>query len=116
MWTLGGSGDAGKAWMAWPPPGPFPFGAVQPSWQSIDETGWTVQSDDIDLSGAQVSVTAGGQPLSVSVTNLQGGYGSDSAISFIPQGWQTEAGTTYSVEVTGISQPIAYEVEVVDCG
>lgn len=116
MWTLDGSGDAGKAWTAWPPPGPFPFGAVQPSWQSIDETGWTVQSDDVDLSGAQVSVTANGQPRAVSVTNLQGGYGSDFAISFIPQGWQTQAGTTYSVEVSGVSPPIAYEVEVVDCG
>jgi uncharacterized protein YkwD len=116
MWTLDGSGNAGKTWTAWPPPGPFPLGAVEPSWQSIDETGWTVQSDDIDLSGAQVSVTASGQQRSVSVTTLQGGYGSESAISFIPQGWQTQAGTTYAVQITGISQPIDYEIEVVDCG
>jgi hypothetical protein len=45
-----------------------------------------------------------------------GGYGSRYAIGFNPQGWQTSAGQTYSVSVTGIATPINYEVTVVDCG
>lgn len=115
MWTLQGSGDAGKEWTAWPPPGTFPLQAVQPSWSSIDETGWTIQSDPIDLSAAQVSITRDGEDLPVVVTSLQGGYGSASAISMIPQGWTTTVGT-YHVEVTGIASPLSYDVEVEDCG
>jgi hypothetical protein len=53
--------------------------------------------------------------LPVSVTQLGSGYGSTYAISMIPMGWKTAAGTTYSVKVTGASMPIAYEVSIVDC-
>lgn len=118
MWTLGGSGNAGKQWMAWPPPGVFPVEAVNPLWfgGGIDETGWTIQSDELALDGAQVTITADGQTLPVTVTNLAGGYGSASAISMIPMGWTTTAGTSYHVEVTGAGAPISYDVHVVDCG
>lgn len=115
MWTLGGSNDAGMPWTAWPAPGPFPHEAMVASWAPVDETGWSIQSDVIDLAGAQVEITADGAPLSVSVTQLQGGYGSASAISIIPQGWVSQPGTTYDVSVTGISQPIEYQVYMVDC-
>nr|WP_255216416.1 CAP domain-containing protein [Pseudenhygromyxa sp. WMMC2535] len=117
MWTLGGSGDAGKAWTAYPPPGEFPFGAVNPLWWGggIDETGWTVQSDDIDLGAAEVSITVDGEARAVSVTSLASGYGSTSAITMIPDGWTTQSGTTYHVEITGISEAISYDVEVIDC-
>ena len=40
MWTLGGNGNVGAAWTAWPPPGPFPWAAAQLPWTSMDETGW----------------------------------------------------------------------------
>jgi hypothetical protein len=30
-------------------------------------------------------------------------------------GWDTTAGQTYAVSVTGISTPISYEVQVVSC-
>lgn len=117
MWTLGGSGNAGKPWTAWPPPGVFPAEAVNPLWfgGGIDETGWTIQSDQLDLSSAQVSISAEGQQLPVTITNLASGYGSSSAISLIPNGWTTTAGTSYHVEVTGAGAPISYEVHVVDC-
>ena len=115
MWTLGGSNDVGAEWTAWPPPGPFPFAASQLPWTNMDETGWSVQSDSIDLGGAQVEITAGGETLPVSVTPLLGGYGSDSAISMIPQGWVMTAGTTYHVRIDGVGQTIEYDVEVVDC-
>jgi len=116
MWTLGGSGSAGAAWTAWPPPGPFPAEAVDPIWwSSLDDTGWSLQSDSIDLSGAQVSVTVGGEDRPVAVTQLSSGYGSAHAVSMVPQGWTTEVGTTYHVEVTGIASPIEYDVQVVPC-
>lgn len=118
MWVIGGSGAGGNAWTAWPPPGPFPAEAVMPlGFSSLDETGWSIQSDSIDLGGAQVTITtAEGEPRPVTITPLAGGYGSSSAISMIPQGWGTEAGTSYHVVVEGVGMPIEYDVHVVECG
>ncbi len=115
MWT-GTSENAGKAWTAWPPPGPFPIEAATDGWnRTLDETGLSVQSDTINLAGASVSVTAGGNPLPVTVTQLQSGYGSTYAISFIPSGWKLTVGTTYDISITEISSPINYQVTVVAC-
>jgi hypothetical protein len=115
MWVIGGSGSGGNPWTAFPPPGPVPVELFDVSWASVNDTGWTIQSDSISLNGAQVSITDGGSNLPVSVVNLQGGYGSSSAINIQPQGWNAQAGHTYQVTVTGASQPISYAVEVVAC-
>jgi hypothetical protein len=104
-----------KPWIAWPPPGQVPFQSFGSRFATVDETGWSVQSDTIDLQNADVTVTSGGTDLAVTVTPLNGGYGSTHAIRFNPMGWTTEAGKTYSVSISGASMPIAYEVEVVDC-
>ena len=115
MWAFG-SGNAGKAWTAYPGPGVFPSGAVAPSWSSIDQTGWTLQSYSINLSGAQVTITMDGATnRPVTITHLGANYGSSYAISMVPQGWSTQAGHTYHVSVTGVNPTIAYDVEVVDC-
>jgi hypothetical protein len=113
--NLSGTGRAGKMWMAWPPPGIVPLQAFGNSRSHIDDTGWTVQSDNINLAGAQVTITAGGMNMPVTVTQLQGGYGSRYAFRFNPTGWDTTAGQTYAVSVTGIPTPISYQVEVVNC-
>ena len=115
MWVIGGSGGDGNEWTAWPPPGEFPIGALGTMWDSIDATGWTIQSDDIDLAGAQVTITDDGNDRPVDVSSLAGGYGSSQAIKMIPQGWSSTAGHSYEVSVTGVSTPISYTVEVVDC-
>jgi hypothetical protein len=115
MMVIGGSGNANKAWTAYPPPGQVPLELFNVSFQTLDSTGWTVQSDSINLGGAQVTVTDGGTNRPVTVTQLSGGYGSSYAIRFNPQGWTTQAGHTYSVSVTGISTPINYDVVVVNC-
>jgi hypothetical protein len=115
MQNLNGDGEAGKEWMAWPPPGVFPIQAVVMNRGSLDDTGWTIQSDEIDLSDATVTVTSGGADLPVDVTELLGGYGSRYAIRFNPSGWETAAGQTYAVSVGGVDTPISYEVIVVDC-
>ncbi|HKP62831.1 MAG TPA: hypothetical protein VJV78_39110 [Polyangiales bacterium] len=104
-----------KPWIAWPPPGQVPIQAFGSSRTSIDQTGWSLQSDSVDLKSAQVSISAGGMDLPVTVTQLGSGYGSTYAISIIPMGWKSAAGTTYNVKVMGTSMPIAYDVSVVDC-
>lgn len=114
MWTLGGNGNAGKEWMAWPPPGDFPSGAIKPSWQSIDDTGWSFQSDSINLGNATVTITSDGQDLPVNVSVLLPNYGSAHAISIIPQGWTTQAGKSYHVVVSAGGQDIEYDVHVRD--
>lgn len=115
MWVIGGSGPGDPAFIAWPSPGLFPIQAMKASYQSVDETGWTIQSSSIDLGGAQVTVTDAGQNKPMKVTQLQNYFGSTYAISMIPEGWTSQAGHTYSVSVAGVSQAITYEVQMVDC-
>ncbi|WP_437774438.1 CAP domain-containing protein [Sorangium sp. So ce1097] len=116
MQNIGGTGRAGKEWTAWPPPGVFPMQAYGDRWSSLSDTGWSIQSEDIELEDAEVTITSGGAPLAVDVEPLQGGYGSTNAIRIVPNGWDPEAGQTYSVSVSGISATIAYDVVFVDCG
>lgn len=114
MWTLNGTGKAGKQWMSWPSPGVFPLQAFTASRQSVDTTGWSLQSDSINLAGAQVAVTFNGTAQPVTVTQLEPNYGSRYALRFNPMGWTSAAGT-YHVSVTGIATPIEYDVTVVSC-
>ena len=116
LYVIGGGGGQGQAWTAFPPPGAFPYQAVKPYIYSIDTAGWSIQSDSINLSAAQVTITANGQNQPVDVVSLPSGYGSSSAIAMVPNGWSTQPETIYHVEVTSISQPISYDVNVVDCG
>ena len=60
-------------------------------------------------------MTQGGEALSIDVWPLLGGYGGSEALAFSPSGWSPQAGVTYQVNVTGISPPVSYTVEVVDC-
>jgi len=116
MWTLSGTGRVGKPWMAWPAPGIIPLAAMTPArGTGVDTTGWSIQSDTINLATAQVAVTSGGVAMPVTVTQLLGGYGSRYAIRFNPMGWTTQAGKTYSVAVTGVTPAINYDVQIVAC-
>jgi hypothetical protein len=116
MWTLGGSGDAGREWTSFPSPGVFPIEAVTTLWWSdLNETGWSLQSDDINLDNAKVSVTADGQSMPMKVSVLLPLYGAHYAISMIPDGWTMETDTHYEVEVTGISKTISYDFYTVTC-
>ena len=115
MWTLNGTGKAGKPWMAWPAPGAIPLQAVSPRGTTVDSTGWSVQSDNINLANAQVTVTVDGVAQPVTVTQLGANYGSKYAIRFNPMGWTTAAGKTYAVAVTNVPTAINYSVQIVDC-
>ncbi|WP_437283052.1 CAP domain-containing protein [Sorangium sp. So ce375] len=115
MQNIGGTGKAGKEWTAWPPPGVFPIQAYADFWGSLSDTGWSIQSEDIKLADAEVTISSGGAPLAVDVEPLQGNYGSTNGIRVVPNGWDPEAGKTYSVSVSGVSATIAYDVVFVDC-
>jgi hypothetical protein len=92
-----------------------PVQALGSRWAHTDDTGWTVQSDTVNLGRADVTVTSDGMDLPVTVTVLSPGYGSSYAIRFNPMGWSTAAGKTYNVKLSGTSMPIEYNVEVIDC-
>lgn len=118
MWVVGGQGGGAAAWTAWPPPGVVPLAAIhvpEVPWADVDGTGWTIHSDSIDVSQAQVTITEGGALRPVVLTPLQDNVGSAKAIAMTPQGWVSEAGKTYTVQVNGVPQPFSYDVQVVAC-
>jgi hypothetical protein len=121
--VIGGSGTATKRFVAWPPSGPVPLQAIAiptvGTSNSIDRTGWTVQTYATadNLTNAAVTVTDNGVDLPVTVTALGANYGSRSATRFVPMGWVSQAGHSYVVHVTapGMATPIDYTVDVVAC-
>ncbi|WP_394821967.1 CAP domain-containing protein [Pendulispora albinea] len=116
MNVIGGSGNEARPYVAWPPGGPFPSGALKASFSyQLDKTGWSIQSDTIDLSKGTVTITDGGTNMPVTVNVLGANYGSRYAIRMVPNGWTSQKGHTYSVSVSGISQPINYQVQITDC-
>lgn len=114
-----GNMRVGKPWMAWPSPGIIPIQAMQQgfgNWvQKVDVTGWSIQSDTINLANAQVSVMSDGMAQPVTVTQLLTGYGSRYALRFNPMGWSSTAGKTYTVMVSGVTPAIQYDVTFADC-
>jgi uncharacterized protein YkwD len=116
MQNIGGTGKASKAWMAWPPPGPFPVQAYRDAYgRTLDSTGWSIQSKNIDLSQAKVTVTAAGENKPVTVEQLTGSYGGAKAIRIVLGGWKAAPGVAYAVSVSGTATPIAYEFQLIDC-
>ena len=111
-----GGGGGGKPWIAWPPPGQIPFQVFKGAWGgTLDSIGWSIQSDTVNFASAQVTVTSGGRTLAMTLSQLASGYGSRYAMRMVPMGWTTAAGEKYDVSITGISTPINYSVEVVNC-
>jgi hypothetical protein len=112
-----GAGGAGAApWTAWPPPGVVPYAATRSGgFGTVDVTGWTVQSDTIDLRTATVTLREDGIIRPVTVTHLVDGYGSIQALRFNPNGWQSAAGHTYEVTLGNVTTPIHYSVTIVSC-
>jgi hypothetical protein len=116
LWVIDGTASGGNVWTAFPPPGEVPIELFTASgYTSVDVTGWSIQSDTINLANAQVTITDGGTNRAVNVSVLPAYYGSLYAIRMAPQGWTSQVGHTYAVDVTGISQAIHYEVQVVTC-
>jgi len=116
MQNIGGTGNAGKTWVAWPPPGPFPMQAYGSGTRTLSATGWSVQTQrSISLTSATVSVTSAGADRPMTMTQLTGTYGESNAIRLVPAGWTPAAGQSYTVAISGITTPISYTVDFVDC-
>lgn len=115
--VIGGAGQGGSQdWTAFPSPGAFPIDAMDlGGWASVDEWGWSIQSDSINLNNATITVERNGQDKPVAVTALPANYGSGYALGIKPNGWSTELGP-YTVRVADIPQPFEYVVDFVDCG
>lgn len=116
MHVIGGSGSDSAPWTAWPPPGVVPYEVTRLAWATLDQTGWSVQSDSMNLSGATVTITRDdGADLPVTVTQLAAYYGSLAAISMVPSGWEAEPGRSYDVHIEASGGVIDYTVDLVDC-
>jgi hypothetical protein len=115
LWVLQGTGNANMPWTAWPPPGVFPIEAAALPWSNLNQTGLSIQSDTINLGSATVAIDDGTTSLATTKTALLSGYGSQYAISLVPNGWSLTAGKTYHVDVTGVASPFSYEFTVADC-
>ena len=113
--VIGGWGTHRSEWTAWPSPGPFPIQAMNVSWSSVDDNGWSLQSESMNLNRAEVTILEDGRERPVVVNVLAPGYGSASAISIIPDGWRSRGGATYTVQVDGVSAPFEYEVQMLSC-
>jgi MYXO-CTERM domain-containing protein len=118
FYQVGGSGKANVAWVAWPSPGPVPLQAFTAT--ELDKAGWSLQSDTINLNAATATVMDGTTSLSVTVSTNLGSYGAKYAMGITPKGWTSQAGHSYVVTISGatmngMSVPISYTVEVVDC-
>jgi len=102
-------------WIAWPPPGFYPMEMHNVAYQTVDQTGWTIQTNNLSLSGAQAEVREDGVTKAVDAAVLLPNYGSQGALKITPQGWTIQAGSEYEVSVNTNSQTIAYSFLAVDC-
>ena len=84
--------------------------------RGLSQTGWSVQTvRNIALTGATVAVTSAGADRPMTVSQLTGSYGESNAIRMVPMGWTPAAGQSYTVTVSGVSIPISYTIDFVDC-
>ncbi len=113
FYQVGGTGKAGVAYVAWPPPGPVPLQAFTAT--ELDKSGWSLQSDTINLDTATATVMDGTTNEAVTVSTKLGSYGAKYAMGITPNGWTSLAGHSYVVTIGGTTTPISYTVQVVDC-
>jgi hypothetical protein len=101
---------------AWPPPGPVPAEILRIfiNLQTLDTSGWSIQSWTDDLQMAKVSVLEDGVEQAVDVTALAP-LAEKSAIRIKPAGWSTRAGHSYHVDVTGVVTPFSYDFQPIEC-
>jgi hypothetical protein len=113
MHVANGGGQAGRDYVKWPPAGVFPFDAHR-----ADETGWSIQSDSMNMNEAFITVvrTDDNQDMPITQRRLEAQGGAAHGQAFVPDGWSPQAGDTYLISMAGVRQPLEYEVRFVDCG
>lgn len=113
MW--GPRPDTREAFVAWPPPGYVPYQVVYPRW-SFAYAG-------ADFSGASVTLSKNGSPLSVTVSPVANGYGENTLVWEPGDSFGSAPGsdTTYQVTLNnvvigGSPQSFSYQVIVINPG
>lgn len=122
-WETGGQYGNAECLQVFGPSGNGP----DPDWLAVPNQGfvpaavatwtWTFHGNMGGVANAQVSVLSvdDNTPLAVNILPLQQGFGEE-AISWVPVGWQAQAGKTYRVTVAGLSGgDVIYDVKPVDC-
>ena len=111
-------------WTAWPPPGDVPRGMLESYGYTVDEVGWSIQSDVYALEDARVTLTVEGTEYEMDVIPLSPWMGSASAIRWRLPGELHGVEGPYDVHVQSVAQPgpnspapysIDYTVRIVDC-
>ncbi len=116
--------DDTTAWTAWPPPGDIPRGMLESYGYTVDEVGWSVQSDRYALEDARVTLTVDGTEHEMQVVPLAPWMGSASAIRWrLPAELHGLEGP-YDVHVSSPMNPgpdgplpfaFDYTVRIIDC-
>lgn len=111
---LGSDYTQGTGWTAWPPPTTVPLPLMRyDATYTVDTEGWSLQSDELDLSGATaVVIGPDGQELPTTTTALEPNFGSVQALRILPDGWRSSEGT-YTVEIDALD--LAWDVTFVRC-
>lgn len=99
--------------VAWPPPGGVARQLLESDGRTVDDVGWTLQSDRVDLAGASVTITVGDQVHAAEVWELTPDVGSRFAIAFRVE--DLPRASRYEVEVRDVLEPFVYSVEIIDC-
>lgn len=102
-------------WTAWPPPGEVPRGMLRSYGFDVDEVGWSLQSDAIDLDSASIWMVHDGVEVPVEVYVMEPYMGSFSAIRWVPPASFHGLEGTFTVRVEGLEEPFEYDVELIDC-
>ncbi|MCG6880051.1 MAG: choice-of-anchor D domain-containing protein [Deltaproteobacteria bacterium] len=105
-----------EEYVAWPPPGYVPYQVVYPR--------WSFAYDDADLSGATVTMTQDGSPVSVTQETYSPGYGENTLVwrpfnMAYDATWPTEHLATYEVTISNVvisraPRSFTYSVTVFD--
>jgi hypothetical protein len=114
QYALWGARPSSPEWVRWPPEGHVPYQVAYPRW-SISH------NPNSDFSAANVSMSAGGSPIAVSVRQLVNGYG-DNTLVWEPSGINAHAGmadlpvsvTVSNILVAGVSRTVNYTVTIID--
>lgn len=108
--VFGSSGNGpNPAWVSMPPAGFAPMTTAQWTWTFHGSIG------GIPDAGIAMLRVDDNMPLAVTIMKLNQGYAQDT-ISWLPNGWQPQAGKTYRVTVSGLAGgDVVYDVKPVDC-
>lgn len=113
MW--GPRPDTREAFVAWPPPGYVPYQVVYPRW-SFAYAG-------ADFSGASVTMSKNGSPLSATVSPVANGYGENTLVWEPGDSFGSAPGSDITYQVTlnnvvigGSPQSFSYQVIVINPG